>query len=56
MLSKVDDEDFINEIYGIMDSEAATLPQAISKFVDNHADAFVATMAKRYNEKTYDDL
>ena len=57
-MSKVDDKDFVKELYGIMESEGpgTTLPQAISKFVDIHAHAFVATMAQRYEDKTYDDL
>ena len=54
--SKVDDEDFMKEIYAMMDSDAATLPQAIGKFVDNHANAFAAAMVKRYKNKTYDEL
>ena len=41
-----------------MDSEGldTTLPQAIHKFVDMHAHAFVATMAHRHKDKTYGEL
>ena len=46
----------MKEIYEIMDSDAATLPQAIRKFVDNYANAFAAAMIKRYRNKTFDEL
>ena len=45
---KADDKDFVEELYGIMENEGPgmTLPQAISKLVDMHAQTFVVTMAQ----------
>ena len=54
LMSKVDGNDFINELYEILNSEGSdtTLPQAVCKFVDVHAQDFVFTMAQRYKDKT----